>query len=188
MATIKINFDKESIREAIKEIQAIKKKFKDEIPNLYLSKCLEWVRDWANTYLLNLKLSHRIVGDIITEWSIERVNKKTMRLVNRSDKAVFIEFGVGHFGSLIPHPNATNNNPEYRYNLKTGKKDKAGIWRFRVNDENDIDLIEGNYWKEDDLVMTDGSPANLYLYNAAMDLVSTGAYKTIWQETLKLTV
>ena len=37
-------------------------------------------------------------------------------------------------------------------------------------------------------VKTKGSPANLYLYNAGMDLVSTGAYKMLWAEALRETL
>lgn len=189
MATIKINFDVKSIREAIKEIEGIKKKFKKEIPDLFLSKCLEWVKDRANNfYLPNIKMSSKILGDINAGWRIEKISQNIKRLVNDSDKAVFVEFGVGIVAQSKPHPNSSNNNPQYEYNIKTNRKDKYGQWRFRVNDSNDIDLVEGNYTQEENLITTSGSPANLYLYNAAMDLVSTGAYKTIWQETLKLTV
>lgn len=189
MATIKINFDTKSIRQAIKDIENIKKKFQKEIPDLFVTKCLEWVRDRAtNFYLPNIRMSSKIIGDISTSWRIEKVSSTIKRLVNDSDKAVFVEFGVGIIGEKTPHPNAINNMPAYEYNVQTNKKDKYGRWRFRVNDNNDIDLVEGNYEQEENLITTSGSPANLYLYNAAMDLISSGVYKTLWQETLKLTV
>ena len=189
MATIEINFDVKSIRQAIKDIEKIKRKFKKDIPNLFLDKCLEWIMIRANEfYLPNIKMSSKIIGDISTRWRIERINSSSKRLVNDSDKAVFVEFGVGIVGETKPHPNSSKSIPKYEYNIKTNRKDKYGQWRFRVKENSDIDLVDGNYFQENDLITTSGSPANLYLYNAAMDLVSTGAYKQIWQETLKMTV
>lgn len=185
MAKIEINFDTKSIRNAINQVREIKKKMLTEIPDRFLTKCLEWVQDRANNvYLPSLNISSKVLGDIFAGWNIERVNESTKRLVNDSDNAVFIEFGVGVVGEQNPHPNAKDTNPNYEYNVDSGKKDKYNQWRFRVNENGSIDLVDGYYTKQGDLVTTTGSPANLYLYNAAMDLISTGGYEMLWKETL----
>lgn len=193
MAKININFDAKSIKEAIQQVQTIKKKMQDEVPGKFINKCLEWVMNRANQYLSSISMDSEIISDIQGKWIIEKVSNNAMRLVNTSDKAVYVEFGVGRVGERNSHPQA--NIEGYQYDMPSKYKKADGSWAFDAQHKQyAIDLNEGYYVmynKENSnraTVLTKGSPANLYLYNAGMDLVTSGAYKTIWQETLKETI
>lgn len=186
MAKIKINFDKKSIQEAIKQLKDIKKKMQKDVPSLFVTRCLEWIRDRANEYLSNIDMSGAIISNIQSSWEIQPITNNSMKLVNSSNKAVFVEFGVGKVGQSQSHPNAGVEN--YEYNVESGKKDKYGRWRFRVNESLGVDLVVGNYTQDGETITTMGSPSTLYLYNAGMDLMSTGVYKDIWNKVLNDTI
>lgn len=189
MAIININFDKKSIQSAIKQVKEIQTKMQKEVPNVFVNKCLVWVKNKANEYLSSLPMESLITSDIMARWEITITNG-IGRLVNTSDKAVYVEFGVGKVAQGNPHPNASLEG--YEYNIQNGKKDYKNRWRFMVDENEGIDLLMDYYEEEPRkdklLITTSGSPANLYLYNSAMDLISTSVYKTLWQETLKQTI
>lgn len=193
MAKIEINFDVSSIKTAIKQIRDIKKKMKKQIPDLFVTKCLEWIRDRANYYLWNIEMDADVIMDIQSGWSINNVGKNTKQLLNTSTKAVFVEFGVGIVGEREPHPQSGVEG--YEYNQDSRFKHSDGRWFFDVHDKQyAIDLKEGFfsvYQRENSgkiVAVTKGSPANLFLYNAGMDLLSTGAYLNIWKQVLKETL
>lgn len=193
MSTIKINFDKKSIQNAIKQVNAVKKKLSSEVIEVFLKKCLNWVQNKANDYLLNVPMDYEVIGNIINSWEIKSISSNVMQLVNTSNKAVFVEFGVGSVGENNPHPQANDEN--YEYNVPSKYKHSNDTWFFEAyHKQYAIDLNQGYfslYQRENSGkvgVVTKGSPANLYLYNASMDLISTGAYKTLWQESLKETI
>lgn len=187
MATIKINLDVKSINKAIKQVEEIQRKLKEQVPSLFIDKALTWIKDRANFYLSTLPMDSEITGDIQDSWTIERVTNNLKRLVNSSRKAVFVEFGVGIVGQQQEHPNANMEN--YEYNIPTRYKHSDGRWVFNAKGKA-IDLKEGYfqvYTRENSgktVAVTKGSPANLYLYNAGMDLLNTGAYQQLWIETL----
>lgn len=187
MSTIKINFDKKSIQNAIKQVNAAKKKLSSEVIMVFLKKCAIWVRNRADEYLDQIDIGGNIIVEIKNSWSEpQEIAKNAVKLVNTTNKSVFVEFGVGMVGQFDPHPNANNTNPPYQYNEKDHYK---GIWNFKIDDENSVDLRVGYYDIDDNnWVTTQGSPANLYLYNSLMDLISERAYKTLWQESLKETI
>ena len=188
MKTININFDVKSIKQAIKEIQAVKKKMQKEVPKLFISKCLVWVENRANNYLNGINMDGEVLSDIQSNWN-RKVVGNIGTLTNTSEKAVYVEFGVGRIAQRNPHPQANTEN--YEYNVQSNSKKPDGSWIFDAQHKQyAIDLQEGYYvmFKAENAnrakVKTKGSPANLYLYNAMMDLISSGAYKTLWQETL----
>ena len=183
MKTININFDVKSIKNAIKEVKEVQKKMQKEVPQAFITRCLNWVRVRANDYLNNFNIDGGTVSDIISNWH-NKIEGNVGKLVNTSSKAVFIEFGVGRIGAVASHPSANENNPPYEYNVESDKKDGYGKWRFKTNDKFGIDLVEGYYTIKNDTVTTSGSPATLYLYNAMMDLISSGVFKKLWQDTL----
>lgn len=192
MATIKINFDKKSIQNAIKQVNAVKKKLSTKVVKVFLEKCVEWVKNRANENLDMLDIGGNIIAEIKNSWGKpDHIGENAIRLTNTTNKSVFVEFGVGLVGSFenFSHPNANNTTPPYEYNKKSDYKDANGMWTFKVDDREDVDLdvkyydIDKNGW-----VTTQGSPANLFLYNALMDLKSEMAYKTLWQESLKQTI
>lgn len=189
MATIKINLDVKSINNAIKQIEEIQRKLKEQVPSLFIDKALTWIKDRANFYLTNLPMDSEVTGDIQSSWTIERVSNNVKRLVNSSKKAVFVEFGVGSVGQQQPHPLANNEN--YEYNKPTRYKSQDGTWVFDAKHKQyAIDLNQGYFslFEKDNTgrvtAITKGSPANLYLYNAGMDLLNTGIYQQLWVETL----
>lgn len=193
MSTIKINFDLKSLKRAIKQVDEINRKFKKNICPTFIKKCLIWIKDRANTYLQNINMDGEIITDIQNSWSIEAISNNVMRLVNTSRKAVFVEFGVGVVGQQNSHPEA--NGQSYEYNKPSRFKHSDGRWYFNAQHKQyAIDLNEGYfaiYQRENSgkiVAVTKGSPANLYLYNSAMDLLSTGTHQTLWAETLKETI
>lgn len=193
MAKINISLDAKSINNAIKQVESIKTKMATTIPSLFITKCLQWVMNRANEYLSTISMDGEVIADIQSNWTIERVTNNVKRLVNSSNKAVFVEFGVGRVGQISSHPQA--NIEGYQYNKPSEYKKSDGSWIFDAQHKQyAIDLKEGYYVMIGDenngraKVMTKGSPANLYLYNAGMDLISTGAYKILWQQALNETI
>lgn len=184
---ININFDTKSIKEAIKEFQTIQKKMKSDIPEIFLNKCLDQIILLAENNLNATSLDRGIIANITGGWQ-RQVKGNSATLINNSDKAVFIEFGVGVVGQRSPHPKASEEN--YEYNKESASKMYGGAWRFK-NDSwlgSDImneyvisyDMALGG----DEYITTEGQPAQLYLYNALMDMQSQGHFKRIWNEVL----
>ena len=189
MATIKINLDVKSINNAIRQVEEIQRKLKDKVPSVFIDKALTWIKDRANYYLANIQMDGEVITNIQNAWSIERVTSNLKRLVNSSQKAVFVEFGVGSVGKESSHPQASKEG--YEYNVQTKYKQADGTWVFDAKHKQyAIDLNEGYFslfQKESNgrvTAITKGSPANLYLYNAGMDLLSSGAYQELWVQTL----
>ena len=180
---INVNYDIKSIEKAIQQMERVKKELKATIPRMFLDRCLDYVIERANEYLDSFIIDESIVSDIQNHWRKEQINHKRIRLINDSDKAVFIEFGVGRVGEIAQHPNS--NRTRYRYNIPTKSKDDAGQWAFKLDEQQGVDLVVGYYKQKDNVVITKGSPANMYLYNAMLDLISSGRYKDIWVEVLK---
>ena len=193
MATINIKLDVKSIKEASKQIQLVQSKLRGYFPTRFINKCLKWIENRANEYLSSIDMDGEVITDIQSSWRTEKISKNAKRLINESDKAVFVEFGVGKIGERNAHPQANEEN--YEYNIQTKYKQPDGTWIFDAEHKQyAIDLNEGYYvmFGSDKTnrakVKTKGSPANLYLYNAGMDLVSTGAYKMLWAEALRETL
>ena len=193
MAKINISLDLKSLKKAIREVESIKKKMDTTIPSAFITKCLQWIMERANQYLLGIPMDGEVISDIQSQWNIENVSPNIKRLVNYSDKAVFVEFGVGKVGQNNAHPQADSEG--YEYNKPSDYKKQDGRWIFDAQHKQyAIDLNEGYYVMFGGTsgnrakVMTEGSPANLYLYNAGMDLLSSGVYKSLWEQTLKETI
>ena len=185
---LNINFDTKSLQRAMQEIRKIQWKLIKQIPNAFIERCLKWVKTRANSYLSYTPMSVEVTQDIKDSWHIE-IKNNVGKLTNDSNKAVFVEFGVGMVGQSHPHPKASEEN--YEYNVKTNYKHSDGKWVFNAEDkENGIDLNQGYFYiyqRENSgkvVALTKGSPSNMYLYNAMMDLLTTGIYKIIWKEVL----
>ena len=180
---INITYDIKSLEKTMQRIELIKKKFDTIIPTLFLDRCLDYIISRANEYLDNYVIDKSITSDIQTHWRKETISKNTVRLINDSDKAVFIEFGVGRVGAVAQHPNSAQTG--YEYNVPSTSKDISGQWAFKLDEQKGIDLVAGYYKQKDNTILTKGSPANMYLYNAMLDLISSGMYKTIWNQVLE---
>lgn len=180
---ININYDIKSLEKAIERIEIIKKKFQTTIPTIFLDRCLDYVIKQANQYLDGFDIDKLVTSDIQNHWRKEKLSNNRVRLLNDSDKAVYIEFGVGKVGQSKSHPNSSKTG--YEYNIPTDAKTLSGQWVFKLDDKQGVDLVAGYYKQRKDNIITKGSPANMYLYNAMMDLISSGSYKTIWNRVLQ---
>ena len=186
MSTIKINFDVKSLKQAIKEVEKIQQKLYISVPKRFLTLCADWVINTANEKIRSLNIGAEVIVDITSHWRQVELSSNSIRVINDSDKAVFIEFGVGRVAKSKPHP--LSNSENYQYDIKNGKKDRNGEWHFKLENLEGIDLVYGYYRADFDNVSTKGSPANLYLYNSLMDLISSGAYKLLWERAKKETI
>lgn len=186
MATIKINFDEKSIKNAIIELNKVQQKLYTTVPKRFLTLCSNWIINRANERIRDLDIGSEVKEDIISRWRVSNLSNNRIKVINDSNKAVFVEFGVGKIGKESPHPQSSSEG--YEYNKDSGKKDRYGQWRFTLENKDQIDLIADYYSKNENTITTKGSPANLYLYNSLMDLISSGIYKLLWQQALLETI
>lgn len=199
MATIKINFDKKSIQNAIKQVKEVQKKLSSEVTDLFLIKSANWIINQAKMNLEISGLGQNIIAEINNGWDTNpKPVGNTIVVKNNTMRSVWVEFGIGRVGAENPYNIATfnANMKDYEYNYNSGYKhtDENGnqYWIFMVDNESDIDImaeyILSSREEHPHSVRTEGQPAQLYLYNALMDFISKGIYKTLWQESLKQTI
>ena len=195
MKTININFDVKSIKNAIKEIQAVQKKMQKEVPQAFLRKCAKWIINKAKDYLNVSGIGQSVIAEINDAWDDNpQPIGNTIIVKNNTMRSVWIEFGVGRVGAENAYDTTKFNADmkDYQYDTQTRFKhtDEKGDrwWIFRVDNDADIDLraeyILSSRAEHPHSVRTEGQPAQLFVYNALMDFISTNAYKTLWQETL----
>lgn len=194
---IKISLNRTSINNAIKQIEKVKKLYTEKMVPDFLKSCAEWLINRANEYLSLSYIGSNVRTDIMSSWDItENGNKVT--LINTSEKAVFVEFGVGIVGQEKPHKNASKTS--YKYNVPSPAKDENGTWHFYTNVE-DLDLpksaLVDNYhfykpetrkdesvYRNRVYVETRGTVGVMYAYNALVDLRNYGASE-VWKEIKK---
>ena len=198
-ASLNIN----SIQKAIKQLNEIKKELNSTMLYDFLARCCDWFIKRANEHLSNSDIVKSVIIDIQNHWAqplfTNTNNKLTATITNNSDKAVFVEFGVGSIGARIPHPEASETG--YEYNVPSSAK-RQGYWTFYADDWEDVDMhsgylvkpagsghsvsitgdspSSGGYW-----ITTKGSWGELYAYQALVDMESSGILKTLWKETKK---
>jgi hypothetical protein len=158
---------KKTIDEAILRLKRIKH-FQKEMQYEFFQYICEWVIDRANFYLDASDIGEEIKRDIKNSWEYEISNGLSAKIINRNQHAVFVEFGVGSVGSQNSHPNSSKEN--YKYN--SGSQIKGDLWFFSKENNEDVDLKNKYFWRknsESDTVVTRGSPAVMYAYNAVVD-------------------
>lgn len=183
---IEIALNKQSIKNAIKQLTAIKK----TVPTMqqeFLMEVAHWLTDRANDYITNSDLGSLVKDQIRSSWSYEPT-ANGVKVINRAEKAVYVEFGVGVVGQSQAHPNATAEGYEYNmshtYTDKNGvvrsTKDENGMWYFWTN-SNELDIplsaIEDRKGFDDFrgkqgkrlVVGTRGAKGVWYAYNAIVD-------------------
>lgn len=183
---INIRLNNKSIQSAIERL----KKAQAKIPEMkieFFKRCCVWLIQRANTYLNLFDIGSAVISDIQRSWSYV-VTGNGAQITNTSDKAVFVEFGVGIVGEENSHENAENAG--YEYNVEStakyaGKYHDENTWRFYADSQSEIDLIVGNYeeWytKSGKIkVITRGSPSVMYAFNALVDLRLE--MPAIWQQ------
>ena len=185
---INITFDIKSLKNAIKELKSIQTKMRVDIPNKFLNRCLDEIIIRANNYLEQIPIDYRVTSNIMGSWH-KTVTGNSATLINDADKAVFIEFGVGAVGQDEPHPNASETN--YKYNVQPGFKLPDDSWIFKLDNELGSDIMDKyvlHIWDtftDTTFIQTEGQPAQLYLYNAIMDMSAQNIYQKIWNEVLE---
>jgi hypothetical protein len=182
---IEIGLNKQSIKNAIKQLNAIKK----TVPKMqqeFLIEVAHWITERANEYIKNSDLGSLVKDKIRSSWSYEPT-ANGVKIVNNAQKevanfgtvplAVLVEFGVGIVGQSQSHPNASAEG--YEYNVDSGHKYADGSWQFWLNsDERDLPMNAfTDFGTYDDhrkggkrmVVTTRGAKGVWYAYNAIVD-------------------
>ena len=122
MKKITIELNTKSIKEARKYLLNLKK----QIPKMqqeFLMAVAHWVTDRANDYISLSDIGSLVKDEIKGGWEYEPT-ANGVKIVNRTQKAVFVEFGVGVVGQSEAHPNASTEG--YEYNVDSGSKSVDG--------------------------------------------------------------
>jgi hypothetical protein len=182
---IEVGLNKQSIKNAIKQLNAIKK----TVPKMqqeFLMEVAHWLTNRSNDYITNSDLGSLVKDQIRSSWSYEPT-ANGVKIVNNAQKqvtnfgtvplAVLVEFGVGVVGQSQSHPNATAEG--YEYNVDSGHKSADGSWQFWLNsDERDLPMNAftdfGTYDEHRKggkrmVVTTFGAKGVWYAYNAIVD-------------------
>lgn len=181
---IQFGFDVKSINKAVETLKKAKTQLMEQMLAELLNGCCEWLKSRANWYLDLSDIGSVVKQDIQSNWQTAIINN-VATLTNISDKAVFVEFGVGIVGGENEHPNADKTN--YWYDLPTQHKDSRGGWRFNVDNESELDLPQSAIITQDDTyngdltIYTYGTKGVWYAFNALVDLKEYGA-KEVWEE------
>jgi hypothetical protein len=177
---INVELSPKSIQEAIKKLQFAKKQMKGNMMKDFLEDVCMWIINRANMYLDNSDIGEFVKADIKNGWEYEFTDDGA-KLINRTEKSVFVEFGVGVIGETDPHPNASAEG--YEYNVQSESKSADGSWSFFAN-TNELDLptnaLLSHNWYNDMrgrggesgkrlFVMTKGTQGVMYAYNAIVD-------------------
>lgn len=175
MKTININvFDLKSIENAIKTLNQVQIEIDSQMIGELLQLSCELFIEKANVYLSNSSVGENVKNDIKSNWQyVTTPTKATIQ--NYSEKAVYVEFGVGIVGQGQPHKNASETG--YEYNVPSDAKTPDGAWGFEIDDKINLDLPQGSYkisktqnknglfW-----IYTKGTKGCFYAFNALEDL------------------
>lgn len=204
---IEIALNKQSIKNAIKQLNAINK----TVPTMqqeFLMEVAHWLTERANDYITNSDLGNLVKDQIRSSWSYEPT-ANGVKIVNNAQKqvtnfgtvplAVLVEFGVGVVGQSQLHPNATAEG--YEYNVDSGHKSADGSWQFWLNsDERDLPMSAfEDFGTYDDhrkggkrmVVTTRGAKGVWYAYNAIVDAqmelakANGGKIGELWEKVKK---
>jgi hypothetical protein len=179
-----INFDlhPNSISKVIFDLEKIKQDIQTVMMQEFLELCCKWLINKANYYIMLSTIGDIVKNSIMGGWSYI-VNGDTATITNISDKAVFVEFGVGQIGSEIPHPNADLANYEYNVNDRE-------YWYFTANSLENVDLQQGFSYKQNKKdgklrIKTRGSWRVMYAFQAILDArddltQGNGEFQEMW--------
>lgn len=169
---IKIALNYKSINNAINQLNAIKK----NVPAMqqeFIMLVAHWVTNKANDYINFSDIGSSVKDEIKGGWEYEPTTNG-VKIINRTQKAVFVEFGVGIVGQGDSHPQASIEG--YEYNMDSYYKDRkqTGAWVFQSSLERlDLPLnnVEFAYNESgtDYALVTRGSKGVWYAYNAIVD-------------------
>lgn len=172
---INIELNRKSIEQAKKQLLYVKK-ILPQMQKDFLEDVAMWLINKANTHLNNSDIGENVKIDIRNGWEYD-FTPTGIKITNRTEQAVFVEFGVGVVGQGNAHPQASVEG--YEYNMPStykyaGKHHDEDTWRFIKQSTEDVDLPKGSYetWQmgSGDLkIITRGSKGVWYAYNAIVD-------------------
>lgn len=184
---IQVSLNQKSINDAIKQLKNAKKQLGVMVDE-FITECCIWFINRANQHLLNSDIGRNVVQDIIEHWSFTVKDGKGL-IVNDSDSAVFVEFGVGQVGGEIPHPMASQLGYQYdvQSNSKFTSQDGGHYWIYHIDSEDDIDQHPNpdmiRQTRSGMFMITRGSWGELYAYTTLNDLqIEQGVLKGLWQK------
>lgn len=188
---IKVQLNAKSIDKAIKKIEAYQKRIENLKPD-FLKACAEKVAELANNNISEYEYDAPIIAEIKSGWRTKKGDtENSIILYNESEKATYIEFGVGQVGAGT-HSEADEAGYEYDINAHGDKG-----WRFPIGEDDNLDLREpyytqafqtrksGKYGGAYFVIKTKGEPATMFLFNAFMDFKDRELYKDIWNKLVK---
>ena len=176
--TININ-NLQSIKNAQKQLLEAKKTLQEIMNNFLEDVALEIIK-LANQGVDRSDIGEEVKIDIKGGWDIQKT-KTGLRVYNKTQQAVFVEFGVGFEGSIKKHPQADSEG--YQYNVGSKINPKTNIWIFNVKSDAEIDISQDyiiNRGKTS--VSTRGQPALLFAYNALVDIKTSNKLEQLWNE------
>jgi hypothetical protein len=170
--TINIELNQKSIQEAKKKLLQVKKAVPLATKD-FLEDVAMWLIDRANMHLDNSDIGENVKIEIRNGW-VYNFTANGIQITNSTDKAVFVEFGVGIVGQNDSHPQASAEG--YEYNKDSPYKDKkgTGTWVFKSK-LIDLDLPKDNVEfaynssGTDYAIVTRGAKGVWYAYNAIAD-------------------
>jgi hypothetical protein len=181
---INIEFNRKSIKEAIKTLQKQKKILSEQVIPEFMLRSAEWIKLRANEILNGSDIGVQIVQNITSSWHIDVISNSHIVLYNMSWKSAYVEFGVGIIGQTSKHPNADKTG--YEYDVTSEYKFGQGFWKFNVEDSSWLDIpqdaiIYEEFTEAGQSIITQGTQGLWYLFNAVEDFKLTKE-KPLWQE------
>lgn len=179
---INIRLNKSSIDNAIQTLKNAQKQLQGEMLDAFYLRCYEFFVSQANYYLLSSGVGDLLIAEIQSSWHYEKV-QNCFKIINNSEKAVYVEFGVGVVGGRDKHPNAQDTN--YKYDVPSKSKQPDGSWMFRDYEEV-LDIPQTAIISNDTLadgrmrIVTYGAKGTMYAFNALEDLRLE--IPSIWEE------
>lgn len=172
MKKIVIELNQKSIEQAKRELLYVKKVL-PQITRDFLEDVAMWLIEKANLHLNNSDIGENVKIDIRNGW-VYNFTPTGLQITNSTEKAVFVEFGVGVVGQSQAHPQASAEG--YEYNQDSPYKDRkgTGTWVFKSK-LIDLDLPQDNVEfafnnsNTDYAIVTRGAKGVWYAYNAIVD-------------------
>jgi hypothetical protein len=193
---INIELNRKSVEQAKRQFIYVKK-ILPKMQKDFLEDVAMWLINKANTHLNNSDIGENVKIDIRNGWEYD-FTSTGIKITNRTEQAVFVEFGVGVVGQGNAHPQASVEG--YEYNLPSpykyaGKYHDDDTWRFTKQSTQDVDLPKDSYetWTMGSgalKIITRGAKGVWYAYNAIVDAqmelakANGGEIGALW-ETIK---
>lgn len=184
---IKAGLNSKSIGKMIDNLKNCEYQLRREMVFDFLRECCKWFIERANKHLDRSDVGANVIKDIQNGWTWA-IGEKSATIINTSDKAVFVEFGVGFVGKSIPHPEVPVG---YDYDIPTQSKfvNRRGerYWIYTTDDEENVDMHKGYLSKYDRFgqlwIITKGSWGDMYAYNTLVDLqMEKKVMSGLWQK------